>query len=115
MPNRTSIIEPLERRRLLAAAIDASGNLLIEGTAKNDRVWVSGDDAGTTISVLLNNDTHDFNAADVQSIVIDTRRGDDVVVIFANPNGGAIAKPITVWCHAGRDSILGGPGPEKLF
>jgi Ca2+-binding RTX toxin-like protein len=103
--------ELLEARALRAAGASVTdGVLLIEGTFKGDRVALFRDDAGAMIFAKVNGVTQLFAAADVTKIVIDTKRGDDVVEIL----GGVIERPITVWTHAGNDTIVGGDGPERL-
>jgi Ca2+-binding RTX toxin-like protein len=105
----------LESRRLFAAGatIEASGVLFVQGTARNDRVALFQDPVGARILAKVNGITQSFASGDVAKIVIDTKRGDDLVEILSAV-GGVIERPVTVWTHAGKDTILGGDGPERL-
>ncbi|MEA2710707.1 MAG: hypothetical protein QOF78_3308 [Phycisphaerales bacterium] len=106
--------EFLEGRALRAAgATLTNGVLLIEGTYKGDRVTLYRDAAGANLFAAVNGITQSFPAADVSKIVFDTKRGDDLVKILSF-TGGVIEQPITVWTHAGKDTIVGGDGPERL-
>jgi Ca2+-binding RTX toxin-like protein len=107
--------ESLECRQLLAATIEANGNLLVEGTAKNDRIILYSLDSDNDAHVNVNGTIQSFPFNDFASIIVDTRSGDDVVQILCAKLTVEGYSPITVWCHAGNDLILGGPGPEKLF
>jgi hypothetical protein len=111
---RDRFVEQLERRRLLAAAIDASGMLHVDGTARSDKIIVSRD-KGTALLVNINGVTQTFNTADVTGFVIDARSGDDVVQVLPATNGTPITQPITIRGGAGNDVIFGGPGAEKIF
>ena len=107
----TSAAEQLEPRRLLASIIEGTV-LSVTGTAGNDRVAVYRD--GDNIATKVNGVVTSHPLSQLSLIVVDTRRGDDVIEIF-NAGGTEIAFPVTVWAHAGRDFIQGGDGPEHLF
>src|SRR4030095_15281306 len=107
------MLDTLESRRLLAAgATVTDGVLLVEGTLNGDRVAVLAWDDGATIRVKVNGVLSIFPGANVTKIVLDTKRGDDLVEVLSV--AGVIEQPITVWTHAGRDTIVGGDGPERL-
>jgi len=109
------MFDSLERRRLFAAgaAIAADGAFFVEGSFKNDRVAIFQSDDGETLFAKVNGVTHRAARAGVTKIVVDSKRGDDVVEILSAV-GGVIDLPITVWTHAGNDTIAGGDGPERL-
>ena len=114
-------VECLERRRLLAVTVEPNGVLLVTGTAKNDKIIIDSPPSGTAeFRISVNRIIQNVGANDFESIVVDTRSGNDVVQILVaklayDVHYTPIYAPITVWCHAGDDLILGGPGPEKLF
>jgi Ca2+-binding RTX toxin-like protein len=116
-------IHALEPRRLLAAAppsMQPDGSLLITGTAGNDKVIVYWNATTREIHALVNGvDIPTFQNNLLNHIVIDTRRGDDVVQILSFVPELDVSTPppvpITIWTHAGRDTILGGNGPERIY
>jgi len=112
---RSRHVCPLEPRTLFAAGavLEASGVLFVQGTAKDDRVALFQNAAAATISAKVNGVTQSFAASAIAQVVIDTKRGNDLVEILS-PIGGVIDRPVTVWTHAGNDTIVGGDGPERL-
>jgi Ca2+-binding RTX toxin-like protein len=108
-------VEELELRRLRAAGavMQAGGVLFVQGLAKDDRVALFQNAAAGTISAKVNGVTQSFASGDVAKIVVDTKRGNDLVEILSSI-GGVIERPVTVWTHAGNDTIVGGDGPERL-
>jgi Ca2+-binding RTX toxin-like protein len=108
-------VQALERRTLFAAGatLEAGGVLFVQGLAKDDRVALFQDAAGARILAKVNGVTQSFASTDVAKIVIDTKRGNDLVEILSSI-GGVIERPVTVWTHAGNDTIIGGDGPERL-
>jgi Ca2+-binding RTX toxin-like protein len=111
------MMHPLEPRRFFAAGanLEPDGTLFVQGTLKNDRVAVYLSDGGggdVTIRAKVNGVTAVFPAAEVFKIVVDAKRGDDLVEVITL--SFPIPQPITVWTHAGRDTIAGGDGPERL-
>ena len=114
--------EPLEPRRLLAAALN-DGALTITGTAGNDLIGIRV--ADTTLRLDFNGALSKFPAADVGFITIDLLEGNDHltlgIVINCYVLGGLGDDTIfggvgndTITAGGGRDVIDGGWGDDRL-
>ena len=112
------IAEPLEPRRLFAAA-----PVNINGTAGKDAIFV--DPSGANYIVTINGTPTTYAAANVSVFVIRAGDGDDGVVIRiplgcyvdgGNGNDGIIGGDgaDTILGAAGKDNILGGLGNDRL-
>jgi Ca2+-binding RTX toxin-like protein len=109
------VVEPVERRVLLSAAVLTNGVLTVTGTSGADTISVnfawSGGGVGDQFRTTVNGVTQTFTATPtsaVQSLVINAGDGDDTVTVKGTvqpPNGGA-ALPISVDGGSGNDSIL---------
>jgi hypothetical protein len=87
----------------ISASVDASGSLLVTGTAGSDVIEVSG--SGSTVRVSANGSTQTFNG--VRRVVVNAGNGDDRVNI-----GAALATLING--GAGNDLLTGGSGADTL-
>ena len=120
MPIPPAAIDPLEPRRLFAAA-----PVNVNGTAGNDVITVA---QGSTAYVITVNGTPQQHAlADVSAINVFASDGDDTVVFDASLTLGSYADlgigndkfvggsgPDTVLGAAGKDQIYGGLGNDRL-
>jgi hypothetical protein len=125
------LIQSLESRQLLSAALDA-GVLTVTGTSKRDNIVVSLSKDGTTIDVSERSGSRfkkgkatvtSFAAGDVTKVVVDAGAGNDRVVLWGgrkNPfsvagliNGGAGDDRLSG--AAGNDTLNGGDGDDDLF
>src|SRR4051794_34421237 len=81
-------MEGLEGRRLLSVSL-SHGLLRISGSDRNDKVTVFVDQSNAArLDVKMNNVVTQYNLADVTSIRVDGRGGDDRIDI--NQSNGAI-------------------------
>ena len=103
-------VELLEKRSLLSASI-SNDVLLVAGTRKNDRITIALERANLIATV--NGVSESIATSSFTSIVVDGRRGDDTISVLNT--GGVIPFPMKIWGQAGRDSIVGGDGPERIF
>ncbi|WP_167546563.1 calcium-binding protein [Stieleria maiorica] len=122
--------ETLETRRVMAAAVDlsADGLLVIEGTAENNRIWVSQSRSGERLRVSIDGRTADFPAANISLMKIFAGAGNDAVrvsrrveiptQIFGGDGNDRLAAgsgPTLIEGGDGRDRIRGGAGVNVLF
>jgi len=104
---RTSHIEALELRRLLAASVDGSGILQVSGTEANDSIVVSAVGANTQV-VVNGGAAQSFATSSIKGANIQALGGNDVIIITT-------ALPLcAVFGGAGNDKIAGGDGNETL-
>ena len=98
-------VDPLEPRRLLAATLDGTGLLTVDGGAGDDQIQLSIN--GGNIQVLLNGAPDGtFDPSLVNAIIINGGDGNDAISISplsisATLNGGA-----------GNDTLTGGSAPD---
>ena len=104
--------EGLESRRMLAAGVVLSeGVLTIEGTNKNDKIWVGlAGELGERLSVQFNKTTHLFDLDSVSELRINAGAGNDRVAIADNVTLLAI-----VFGGRGNDWLKGGGGRNEFF
>jgi Ca2+-binding RTX toxin-like protein len=110
----SGFIEPLERRSMLSASLDAEGMLTVVGRAGPDKitVYLAPDDPAHLV-VKVNRKSFVFNTADVQGMHIAGRRGADRLVI--DESFGQIFIPATITGGAGKDVLAGGSGDDQLY
>jgi Ca2+-binding RTX toxin-like protein len=109
------LFENLEDRRLMSAASLTSGTLTVNGTARNDLIYVAK--KGANLSVRVNNATQTFSLSAVKKIVVNALAGNDSVsfgygTIGATINGGNGNDHIIGTSSA--DIINGGAGNDYL-
>jgi Ca2+-binding RTX toxin-like protein len=119
-------LESLDSRILPAVTLN-SGVLAIVATEQSDVIDVRLLATDTTkLAVSLNNQTHTFNVADVTSLNIDARGGNDVVTVGADVAVNATVKggqgndhltvlgtkSNVVLAGAGNDRVVGGIGVD---
>jgi len=112
-------LEQLENRRLLAADLatldEMTKVLTIEGTNKNDSIYVSlvettvADLVETNITVTVNKRSYEFASADVTGIVINGRNGNDWIWIEDTVLANA-----TINAGFGNDRVKGGGGNDTI-
>lgn len=106
----TPDLQPLERRRLLAASLSPEGVLTITGTTGNDVISVSVDRASPTkLKVSESGVVRRFDLNKVSRVVAKLLKGHDS---FALSDGLSI--PASVTGSGGRDTIFGGAGNDTL-
>src|SRR5438093_970568 len=112
--SRTIHLEALEQRRLLSAAINNQGTLVIDGTNNDDYLTVSlksGDP--TTLVVFDNGNSQEFAVADVTNgISFNGANGDDYIAV--DETNGLIDINATVTGGNGQDTIHGGMGDDVI-
>src|ERR1051326_1404819 len=107
------VIEVLERRKLLSAAL-IDHTLTITGTSGDDNIVVSVNGANSTmIQVVVNKAIQNFNSATVSKIHIDGFRGNDTIII--DDANGPIVVGVTINGSAGNDTLIGGGESDHLF
>ena len=100
--HRCVVVEPLELRKLRSATLDG-GVLQVGGTAGNDRIHIEVDGSDPTqLRVRVNAEETLFDAADVNEIRVEARRGNDSVD-FAR-----VTVRAKVYGGAGDDSLTAG-------
>lgn len=112
--------EPMERRMLLSATLDAAGLLTITGTDNNDHIFAYKSDADT-LTVVESSKTDegrettstDFVFADVLSILVNAGDGNDAVGVCGGRKR-ALAIPSTINGGEGNDFIRGGQGADLI-
>jgi Ca2+-binding RTX toxin-like protein len=121
MQNRIhrSVIELLERRRLLSAgptpvSLNGSGQLRINGTNGPDVIRVSLEAADTAkLDVTVNGSVTTFDVASVKrGIRVDGRGGNDDIRV--DQTNGAISIPLNVQAGSGDDTVVGGAGDDRI-
>ncbi len=105
-----SLLESLETRRCLAAAL-SSGVLTITGTEAADVIEVDLRDNGQ-LKVEIGTSEQRFSYSAVNSIIVRSLSGNDVVE-FNNRN--PITKPVQVFAGAGHDSVKGTAGRDTIY
>jgi agmatine deiminase len=110
-PRRTARleVESLEPRQLLATTWN------LYGTNYNDEIYVARDefDPNYLIAEVNGRIVAERRAADVSSIRIDGRRGNDHIEI--DETAGAIAVPTYLIGGDGNDGIVGGSGRDTIY
>jgi Ca2+-binding RTX toxin-like protein len=102
-----AVVDALEPRRLLAATLDASGLLAIDGTAGNDDVSVAV--SAGVLTVSLNGQTDGtFTSSQVSSIEVSGGAGNDSISLA----GVGIAA--TLSGGDGNDTLVGGSASDFL-
>jgi len=111
---RHSLIETLESRRLLSAAIDADGVLVITGTSGKDRIIIAvSTDNTPTVQVTVNGVTDDFKVSDFPAgIRVSAMGGKDKVAV--DETNGPLTANVTMYGGNGKDDLYGGSGNDKL-
>jgi Ca2+-binding RTX toxin-like protein len=107
-----SLIEPLERRTLRSA--DLVGVLHIEGTAADDKVYVThvaGDPS--MLQVMDNKHITTYIAANVTGITFDGHGGNDLFTVLDDSIG--IAIDTTLVGGSGDDTLHGGIGNDRMY
>jgi len=100
--------EVLERRLLLDAVLDPGGILRITGTADADVIALAIKGSVPKIQVAIGSSIARFNPANVTSIQIDLKEGDDRLDIGKGIGG------VYVLGGLGNDTIIGGAGADTL-
>jgi len=112
--SRTVHVETLEQRRLLSAAINSQGTLVIDGTNNNDYLTVSlksGD--ATKLVVFDNGNSQEFAIASVTNgISFNGANGDDYIAV--DEVNGLIDINATITGGNGQDTIHGGNGDDVI-
>lgn len=117
----TPMIQPLEGRRLLAAAL-VDGVLTVTGTAQRDAITVSISKDGETITVTesvakrfrkAKATTTEFAAADVESVIVNAGAANDSVRIAGNKTTDWTI-PTSLNGGDGADRLSGGNGADVL-
>lgn len=99
------VVESLEGRRMLSVALKA-GVLSIAGTNEDDQIIVYG--AGKHIVVSENGMSRSLLREGVESLRIDARKGNDLVVV-------GLKLPAEILGGAGNDTVVGGLGNDELY
>jgi Ca2+-binding RTX toxin-like protein len=109
-----SFVEMLESRRMLSAAIDSDGVLVITGTSAKDRIIIATTTDNTpTVSVTVNKETEDFKIADFPAgIRVSAQGGKDKVAV--DETDGALNVNVTMYGGNGKDDLYGGSGDDKI-
>src|SRR5262249_36871505 len=88
--------------------LDSAGNLVVLGTAGDDRITI--DRQGDVIAVRVNGKlTGAFPAAQVQSITVNGNDGDDTIDVDKK-----ITVPVRLFGGRGEDDLQGGGGDNRL-
>lgn len=116
------MIERLENRRLLAAAIvnpGANGVLQIDGTNANDTIDLSV--TAEVLSVVINGGgaqtfdiSEDLNDGEFHSVVINGATGNDEITLANTVFGVPGAAGIVINGDSGDDTITGGAGDDTI-
>lgn len=108
----------------------ADGHPVIEGTDGDDQVTVTQDPKTGVVTVTINGESNTYTADEARGMVIETRGGDDTVVIAPgivapkddagevhyDQDGNLIPTPIgfKVEAGAGNDRVRGGSGRDYI-
>ena len=114
-PNSSAVfIESLEERRLLAGNAALEGNeLVITGTAGDDRIFLSLSAPNSTqLDVKINNKVTSFDLAAIREIKIYGLAGNDHVELFET--NGVIPKQTKMFGGGGSDTLVGGAGIDRV-
>ena len=101
-----ALIEPVERRVLMSAAVLSNGVLTITGTSGNDSIAIGLQLTGTSddIAVTVNGATQDFDENQVSAVVVNAGNGKNAIQVDEfSLDGGTNA--ITVNGGSGNDSL----------
>lgn len=104
------MFESLEQRRMMAVL--SGTDLQITATENSDVVRVSMNDA-QTIRVEENGVVSFFNNANVASVHVDLKAGNDTFEVLTNASGTP-SQPMTITGGDGKDSITGGAGRDSI-
>src|ERR1041385_926832 len=107
------ILEVLEARCLLSAALLDDGTLTIVGTNHADTIRIRPAKADGYLKVGINRHISLFPTDSVKAISVNARGGDDEVAIWNV--GGKIDAPVTMIGGAGDDTLGGGSGSDLLI
>ncbi|HEV8604562.1 MAG TPA: calcium-binding protein [Tepidisphaeraceae bacterium] len=105
-PFTASLFEQLESRQMLAATL-TGGVLTVDGSAKGDNIRVQI--AGPNIVVHVNKSTRNFVRADVDSILVNGRAGNDKINVVNKQLGNVVIQG-----GSGNDNILGGGAGDLI-
>ncbi len=103
--------EVLEQRRLLSATL-SGGVLTITGTDGNDSITVRQED--TSIVVDDNITMQTFDVAQVNTLSIDMKAGDDFLRLRSKANTRNVTAPATILGGDGNDLLRGGLGSDSI-
>jgi Ca2+-binding RTX toxin-like protein len=101
------MIDPLEKRRLLAAALGDDGVLNVNGTGSSDEIVVQIIDR--RLAVFINGARERFTLSSVDRLSINGQGGNDRI------DFRTIATPATARGGAGADAIIAGTGDDRLY
>src|SRR3954454_18091015 len=109
-----TILEQLESRRLLSGAtLGADGMLLVSGTNKADKIYISMDVGDASkLDVSINGEHHSFNVADVKGVKVYGKNGRDRIKVVED--NGAIDVNCSMFGGNGKDRLIGGSGDDSL-
>lgn len=106
------VIESLEQRQLLSVDLDG-GVLLVNGTAQADEITIRpAVNVPGQLRVMVNGKRTLVDAAQVKSIQINGRDGDDYIAIEGN--GSRIVVPAVIYGGAGNDTLAGAFGKDVI-
>ena len=117
---RKLLFEGLESRRVLAAGVVLSeGVLTVEGSNKNDWVFVSlSGELGDVLTVQFNKTTHEFSLAEVSELHIHGNNGNDRLWVSDDVKVNAFLDGGKgndwIWSGGGNDHVVGGAGNDRL-
>src|SRR5947209_20282577 len=107
-----ALFEVLEGRRLMSFTFSA-GVLTVNGTAANDAITVSRQDANT-LRLSDNGIVNLFDNSSVRSIVMNGNAGNDQLKIVSTA-ALPVKQPATLNGGDGNDSLVGGDGNDVLI
>jgi len=102
-------LETLDERALMAITL-TGGLLEVEGTTGSDDIRVTLPSPDTLLVTINTGQSKQFDLADVTSILVRPKAGDDFVII-----GPTITIRAEVRGWSGNDTILGGGGDDDLL
>lgn len=111
---RRPVVESLERRSLLAAAVGSvelvNGVLEVSGTNRNDTIVLAANADPTKVDVTLNGatTTHDLGPV-TGGVRVNGGNGNDTLTVSA-----ALSVAVTVLGGNGKDVLAGGDGDDSL-
>lgn len=103
------MLELLELRRLLAATLDGSGNLVITGSANADTITLVTSGTDIVVTIQPENFNQAFATSSVNTITVNAGDDNDWVEFNSSLN-----KPSTVFGENGADTLIGGSGDDRL-
>jgi Ca2+-binding RTX toxin-like protein len=107
------VIETLDQRRMLSAALDGAGLLSVAGTPLNDRIVLSvNPDDTTKLLVRVNKHVDSFDLSAVKSVRIESGAGNDRIIV--DESVAAISVPVTVFAGTGNDRVSTGSGDDSI-